>query len=95
MYSIDSIKSRTVSKEEALTDAEKELLLEGQSRSLEWLDKRIEQLVKELPDNGLPVLLIVLADHGEEFGEGGRYGHGQYHPTVMTVPVWCAMLPPK
>jgi hypothetical protein len=27
-----------------------------------------------------------MADHGDAFGEGGRWGHRLAHPTVTTVP---------
>ncbi|MFI1252971.1 hypothetical protein ACH4U6_04060 [Streptomyces netropsis] len=36
-------------------------------------------------------LVIMCADHGDAFGEGGYSGRGIAHPTVMNVP-FAAML---
>jgi hypothetical protein len=70
---------------------ELDLLKSFQKLSLEWTDRRLKELFEKLPDNGLPTLYIVCGDHGEEFGEGGRFGHGHVHDTVMTVPLWIGL----
>lgn len=61
-----------------------------QRRALEWADTRLGDLFSRL--NTRHPLVVVCADHGEEFGEGGRFGHAHPHPTVATVPLWCGVL---
>ncbi|PSK85952.1 sulfatase-like protein [Murinocardiopsis flavida] len=69
-----------------------EELLGMQRRGLEWADEQLGLLFRRLAHR--QPLVVVCADHGEEFGEGGRYGHGHPHPTVTTVPLWCGLLSP-
>lgn len=66
------------------------MLLDLQRRALEWADGRLGALFELLRPR--EPLVVVCADHGEEFGEGGRFGHGHPHPLVMTVPLWCGLL---
>ncbi|WP_150250374.1 sulfatase-like hydrolase/transferase [Nocardiopsis deserti] len=74
----------------ALTSDDTEVLLDLQRRALEWADTRLGDLFSRL-ETQRP-LMVVCADHGEEFGEGGRFGHAHPHPTVTTVPLWCGVL---
>jgi hypothetical protein len=60
---------------------------EIQCSSLKWVDKQIDELIMKLPKER-PLILIVCADHGEEFGEHGRFGHAHLDSTVMEVPYW-------
>lgn len=42
----------------------------------------------------LPTFVCFMADHGECFGEDGCFGHGFYHPNVMSVPLaWSIFMP--
>jgi membrane-anchored protein YejM (alkaline phosphatase superfamily) len=95
MYELDSVKGRKITPRKGLSREDRKILLEAQRHSLEWLDGQIKDICENLPKNKLPTLLVALADHGEEMGEGGRYGHAHQHEQVMTVPIWCAMLPPR
>lgn len=65
-------------------------LLALQVRALEWADHQLGILFNALAER--EPLVVVCADHGEEFGEGGRYGHGHPHSTVTTVPLWSGVL---
>lgn len=65
-------------------------LREMQKSALEWADDRLGELFARLRDR--QPLVVVCADHGEEFGDGGRFGHGHAHGTVTTVPLWCGVL---
>lgn len=57
----------------------------SQVRAAELADKRIGHLVELLPK---PLLLLVVSDHGELFGEGGFFGHGPFfHPALFEVPL--------
>jgi hypothetical protein len=91
-YAIDCIKYKKVSSNLRMTQNEREILLSAQRKSLEWIDKRLKLLLDKIPDNNLPTLLLVVSDHGEEFGEGGRYGHAHIHKTITEVPLWCTIL---
>ncbi len=66
------------------------VLLDLQVQALEWADRQLGILFSAVADR--EPLVVVCADHGEEFGEGGRYGHGHPHSTVTTVPLWSGVL---
>lgn len=54
--------------------------------SLQWALTDIERLLARLPNH---LRVVVTADHGELFGEHGRWGHPkqQYHPEQLQIPV--------
>lgn len=74
----------------ALSPDQVAALLALQVRALEWADQQLGRLFDALADR--EPLVVVCADHGEEFGEGDRYGHGHPHSTVTTVPLWSGVL---
>ncbi|MCP3017182.1 hypothetical protein NGM33_28010 [Nocardiopsis dassonvillei] len=80
---------QNASDDDLLTAEDVEVLLGMQRRALEWADTRLGDLFSRL-EARCP-LAVVCADHGEEFGEGGRFGHAHSHPTVATVPLWCGV----
>lgn len=69
------------------TAKEIKLLKQTQIKALEWVDDKLGQLFKRIPVRR-PTLTIVCADHGEEFGDNGRFGHAHNDVTVLQVPVW-------
>ena len=48
-------------------------------------DTRLGELFDALPR---PFVAAVCADHGEAFGEGGRWGHDFVDDSVLYVPMW-------
>jgi hypothetical protein len=68
-----------------LTRADYQLLHRLQVQALKTVDARLAALFDLLPK---PFVALVCADHGECFGEGGRWGHGFPAEPVMTVPMW-------
>jgi hypothetical protein len=74
----------------ALTATEARALWTMQVHALQWADRQLGLLFTELA--AYQPLVIVCADHGESFGENGRYGHGHAHSSVTTVPLWCGVL---
>lgn len=76
------------------TQEEHDMLIDKQVKSLIWADQRIKELLSSIPRTR-PTILIVCGDHGEEFGQGGRYGHAHAHASVMHVPYWDCILPPN
>ncbi|HVG94320.1 MAG TPA: sulfatase [Planctomycetota bacterium] len=58
-------------------------------RGLAYVDRRIDHTLKTLDSLGLPkdTVFMVVADHGESFGEHGHLYHGQsMHDAVLKVP---------
>ena len=74
-----------------LSDSEISLLKAKQVEALEWVDTQIGNLIKRIPKNK-PTLVVVTGDHGEEFGENGRFGHAHYSEAVMYVPLWVGLI---
>ena len=62
----------------ALTPDQVREEIDAYDGSLAYLDRELGLLFAELERRGLPAntLIIVTADHGEEFGEHGLYDHG-------------------
>jgi hypothetical protein len=73
-----------------ITASEAQQLRRVQGAALEWADVRLGALFDQL--RRTEPLVVVCADHGEEFGDGGRYGHGHPHHSVTTVPMWVGVL---
>ena len=55
-----------------------------QVQAAEFLDTRLPRLFSRLRDD---TIVVLTADHGECFGEGGYWGHGIDHYQVRTVPL--------
>lgn len=63
-------------------------LKQRQIDALEWVDCQLGLLFKQITSKNRTTLVIVCSDHGEEFGEGGRFGHFHAHRTILEVPLW-------
>ncbi len=61
-----------------ITDRERKLLRALYEEQLEYLDSRIEDLLRRLRRAGAldHAVVFLVSDHGELFGEGGFYSHG-------------------
>lgn len=57
---------------------------EGQSMALQDIDKKINEIIEILSP---PLKLILVSDHGNCFGEDGKWGRGFYHQKIMEVPM--------
>jgi len=80
-----------VDKAEFFDSAAMERLRARQQRATEYVDGVIGRLFAELPEN---TWVVVTADHGELFGEGGYFGHGPIaHEKVNEVPFWEGLVP--
>jgi hypothetical protein len=91
IYSAHDLKNSPINGVTALTTAEVSHAIEMQRDSLLWADKQIKKLLESLKIKK-ETILIVCADHGEEFGENGRFGHAHVDDTVMHVPYWDTIL---
>ena len=58
---------------------------ESQAAALAYVDSQLPPLLAALRARG-ECFCLFLADHGEAYGEDGRWGHRLAHPTVTTVP---------
>lgn len=61
-----------------------EHLRRRQIEAAEYLDAHLPEVLELLPHR---TKVVLTSDHGECFGEDGLYGHTQYHPKVMEVPI--------
>ena len=61
-----------------VTDAEHEELWTNYRKEVEYLDRKIGRLLDDLEESGdfANTAVVVVGDHGDEFIEHGRYGHG-------------------
>ncbi|MFE9813334.1 sulfatase-like hydrolase/transferase [Streptomyces sp. NPDC005548] len=68
-----------------LTSTDYKVLHAAQVTALETVDARAGELFRQLSK---PFIAVVCADHGESFGEDGRWGHGFASDVVSNVPMW-------
>lgn len=93
LYFAERQKPKRIKTSEIFTTKEINKIKIAQVLSLEWVDKQLNTLVKELQKmNTHPILMVVCGDHGDEWGEGGRYCHAHYHEKVVTVPLWAGII---
>jgi hypothetical protein len=58
---------------------------ESQAAALAYVDSQLPPLFDALRQRGR-CFCLVMSDHGEAFGDDGRWGHRLAHPAVTTVP---------
>ncbi len=51
-----------------------------------WNDHAFGKFRHQLEARGVNPVMVVIADHGEEFGEHGRYGHLSLYREVLDIP---------
>jgi len=86
---------RSPDTEAATQESEKQKLIDSYDEEIAYSDSQIGRLVNELRSSGLydNTLIILTADHGEEFNEHGVCAHGEslyneelHVPLVMKLP---------
>lgn len=65
-------------------------LLSAYDKTIEYTDDFVATLLDDVGDDSI---VCVHADHGELFGEEGRYGHGYLHESVINVPLVVGNVP--
>jgi arylsulfatase A-like enzyme len=57
--------------------------------AINYIDAQIGRLVTFLKEEGLyhKTLIVITSDHGEQFNEHQKFGHGSFHETEMRVPL--------
>jgi arylsulfatase A-like enzyme len=79
-----------VTSPEAITDEEHAELWDHYEREVAYVDRQLGRLLEDLDERGdlEDTVVIVTADHGDEFGEHGRYGHGNLpYDELVHVPL--------
>ncbi|MCF7796668.1 MAG: metalloenzyme [Lentisphaeria bacterium] len=77
---------------EWFSDDQFQSMKQAQQRAVAAIDQYLPVLLHKF--KGLPTHVIITADHGELFGEGGCFGHGPIqHPKVFEVPFLEGELP--
>lgn len=72
----------------ALTDEERAQLIDNYDERIRFGDHQLGQIVDLVRATGRNPLVVVLSDHGEEFGENGLYDHGHsLQESVVRVPL--------
>jgi arylsulfatase A-like enzyme len=81
---------------DAITDEEHAELRRKYCLEVEYLDQAIGELLDELETRGVleDTLVILTADHGDEFYEHGRYGHGNLPYAELTHVPFIMRFPP-
>jgi len=75
---------------EAITDTESELLVDLYDGEIRYLDDQLEQFFTALEARGLQEnsIIIIVADHGDAFGEYGYFTHPrELHDVLLHVPM--------
>ena len=75
---------------DTITDAQHEELRENYRKEVAYLDEQIGNLLGELEESGEleDTFVVVTSDHGDEFYEHGRYGHGNLpYDELIHVPL--------
>jgi hypothetical protein len=89
VYVEQNLKRKHNKGELPFTPDEIAFLKHTQVNALEWVDHQVGELLSRLPLRR-PTLTIVCADHGEEFGDNGRFGHAHVDKSVLEVPIWAS-----
>ena len=83
---------------ERVTDEEKSLAQRLYAEGVTFVDTQIGRLLESLEESGLSerTLVILTADHGEEFGEHGAFGHSHHlYDETIRVPLVFSPWEPK
>ncbi|WP_435074273.1 sulfatase [Halorubrum sp. HHNYT27] len=76
--------------DERLSPLFRDRLLSAYDETVAYTDDFVATLVDDVGDDSV---VCVHADHGELFGEEGRYGHGYLHESVVNVPLVVGNVP--
>jgi arylsulfatase A-like enzyme len=86
-------------RDERITTAQRDHFIDLYEKSLQYLDGHIGRLINRIQNSGFAdnTLILLLADHGEEFLEHGRWGHWEsnLYDEILKVPLimWIPYVP--
>jgi len=70
-----------------VSQAEREILINLYDADIKYTDYIIGQLLDELENSLDNTIVVIIADHGDEFGEHGRFGHQTLYDGLLRVPL--------
>lgn len=70
-----------------VTEDEKQALWELYKTEVHYLDDKIGELLNRLDEYDEDIYIVFTSDHGEEFGEHGRFQHAQYFDVNIHIPL--------
>jgi len=70
-----------------ISSAEREIIINLYDADIKYTDYIIGQLLDELENSMDNTVVILTADHGDEFGEHGRFGHETLYDGILRVPL--------
>lgn len=75
---------------EEVSAVERDCLSQAYRAGVRDLDAAFGRLRQALMERGLwgPALVVVVSDHGEEFGEHGQFIHAQTFDETVSIPLW-------
>jgi arylsulfatase A-like enzyme len=84
---INALHQKMLGKHSKMSQSEIETLINLYDAEIRYTDEIIGSLVKKLGDCIPDSYVIVTADHGDEFGEHGRFGHQSVYDGILRVPL--------
>jgi len=82
-----TLRYKTKSKPGQLSPSEVETLICLYDAEVRYADEAIGVLLRKLGNYSSNTVIIVTADHGEEFGEHGNFGHQSVYEGTLRVPL--------
>lgn len=84
---------KAVNHPEDLSGQELDFMVNAYRDEISYVDRYVHQLIEKLTGPADDTLLIITADHGEQFGEHGEYSHGSdpyeeliHVPLLLKIP---------
>ena len=74
-------------KPDELTPSEIEMLINLYDADIKYTDEIVGLLLDRLGNHLINTVVIVTADHGDEFGEHGNFGHHSVYDGILRVPL--------
>jgi len=82
------LQKRLTSDSEAIDGADREDLVRLYRGEVQYLDRCIGELLEKVQSELGPTILVLMADHGEAFGEHGYYRHPDaFHEELISIPL--------
>ncbi len=78
---------KMLKKPSELSPSDRTTLINLYDATIRYTDDTIGLLLDKLKNHLDNTIVIVTADHGEEFGEHGRFGHGALYEELLHVPL--------
>lgn len=85
---------KAIKRPDLIGEAARDTMLDGYRREIRYVDQCVGDLVQELEQWGLSrqTAIVLTADHGEEFGEHGEFGHhAKLYDELIRVPLLIRM----